>query len=37
MRDGGKQGRFQIYDPYVYWCAIALVPGSKEEMVSAKA
>ena len=36
MRDGGKQGRLQIYDPFVYWFAIALVPGSKEEKVSAK-
>ena len=36
-RDGGKQGRLQIDDAYVYWCAIVLVPGSKEEKVLAKA
>ena len=35
-RDGWKQGRWQKYDPSVYWCAIALVPGSKEKKVLAK-
>ena len=36
-RDIGKQGHLQIYDPYVNWCAVMLVPESKEEEVSAKA
>ena len=37
MKDGGKRRRLQICYVPVYCCAIAFVPGSKEEKVSAKA
>ena len=37
MKHGGKQRRLQICYSYVYSYAIALVPGSKKEKVSAKA
>lgn len=37
MKDGGERRRLQIYYSPVYFCAIALVPGLKEEKVSVKA
>lgn len=37
MKDGGERQHLQIYYSPVYFCAIALVSGLKEEKVSAKA
>ena len=37
VKDSGKRRRLQICHSPVYCCAIALVPGSEEEKVSAKA